>query len=237
MLRMPRRARSYLPRFPYHLVQRGNNREVCFFEPENYQFYLELLRDNAKRYGVAIHAWVLMTNHVHLLLTPESEHSISRMTRVVGSRYAQYLNKSYKRTGTVWEGRHKSSPVHAQDYLLKCYRYIELNPVNAGMVVRPEEYRWSSYHANAWGDSVGWMVPHCEYLSLGADVQSRCLTYRGLFARHFDASDLSAIRLAAHYCQPLGDERFRLQIEEKLGRSVGQAARGRPRKSAVGVVD
>jgi putative transposase len=231
---MPRRARLYLPGLPYHLVQRGNNREACFFEPENYQFYLELLRENAKRYRVAVHAWVLMTNHVHLLLTPENELSISRMTRALGSRYAQYLNKNYKRTGTIWEGRHKSSPVHAQEYLLKCYRYIELNPVSAGMVKRPEEYRWSSYHANAWGDAVDWVTPHVEYLVLGADVQARCLAYRGIFAEYLDEGDVSAIRLATHYCHPLGDDRFRLQIEEKLGRAVGQAARGRPRKTVVG---
>lgn len=230
---MPRRTRLYLPGLPYHLVQRGNNREACFFGPENYQFYLELLRENAKRYGVAVHAWVLMTNHVHLLLTPASEQSISRMMQTVGSRYAQYLNKSYKRTGTVWEGRHKASPVHAQAYLLKCYRYIELNPVNAGMVNRPEEYRWSSYHANAWGDAMEWMTPHAEYLTLGATVDARCLNYRALFGGYFEAADLNAIRLAAHYCQPLGDDRFRSQIEEKLGRAVGHASRGRPRRMAV----
>lgn len=225
---MPRRARQYLSGLPYHLVQRGNNREACFFESENYQFYLELLRRNTRRYDVSLHAWVLMTNHIHLLLTPEEEDSISRVMRVVGSQYAQYLNKSYKRTGTIWEGRHKASPVHAQDYLLKCYRYIELNPVNAGLVKQPEEYYWSSYHSNAWGDVVEWIVPHHEYLQLGTDKEARCIAYRALFAGRIAESDLHAIRRAAHYCHPLGDDRFRLQIESKLGRSVGQAARGRP---------
>ena len=108
---MPRRARMYISGFPYHVVQRGNNREACFFEIEDYQFYLDLLQQLLFRYGVHLHAYVLMTNHVHLLMTPEEKDSISNMTRVLGSRFAQYMNKKYQRTGTLWEGRHKSSGV------------------------------------------------------------------------------------------------------------------------------
>ena len=148
---MPRRARMYLPGLPYHVVQRGNNREPCFVEPENYQFYLELWKEWAQRYGIAVHAYCLMTNHIHFLVTPESEDSISRASRVIGSRYAYYFNKSYKRSGTVWEGRHKSSLVQTDRYFLLCCRYIELNPVAANMVARPEQYKWSSYLVNAWG--------------------------------------------------------------------------------------
>jgi len=138
---MPRRARMYLPGYPYHIVQRGNNREACFVEPENYQYYLEVWKENARRYGVAVHAYCLMTNHIHFLVTLEHAKSISRATSVIGSRYAWYFNKSYKRTGTVWVGRHKSSLVQTDRYFLTCCRYIEMNPVVAGMVRKPEEYK------------------------------------------------------------------------------------------------
>ena len=135
---MPRRARMYIAGMPYHVVQRGNNREVCFLEPDNYQFYLELWQALSKRYGVAVHAYCLMTNHIHFLATPMDEMALSNAMKVVGSRYAQYVNKAYKRTGTMWEGRHRSSLVQSEKYLLTCSRYIELNPVRAGMVQRPE---------------------------------------------------------------------------------------------------
>lgn len=230
---MPRRARMYLPGLPYHLVQRGNNREACFFAIEDYQYYLVLLSELLDKYGVALHAYVLMTNHIHLLATPEEKDSLSRLMKVVGSRYAQYINKKYGRTGTLWEGRHKASLVDSENYLLKCYRYIELNPVAASMVERPEEYRWSSYGVNAWGDTSGLITPHAEYSALDQDNALRCFAYRELFKAHLSDQDLHEIREAAHYCQPLGDERFRQQIEEKIGFSLGQAARGRPRKMGI----
>jgi len=131
----------YVAGLPYHLVQRGNNREACFIEPENYQFYLELWREVSRRYGLAVHAYCLMTNHVHFLVTPARAEAVSNTMKVVGSRYAQYVNLRYKRTGTLWEGRHRASLVQTERYLLCCYRYIELNPVRAGMVVRPDGYR------------------------------------------------------------------------------------------------
>ena len=135
---MLRRARMYLPGYPYHIVQRGNNRNACFVAPQDYQFYLELWEECSQRYGVAIHAYCLMTNHVHLLVTPGNSDSVSFATKVIGSRYAQYFNKTYKRTGTLWEGRHKSSLVQSERYYLTCSRYIELNPVAANMVSKPE---------------------------------------------------------------------------------------------------
>jgi putative transposase len=141
---MPRRARLYLPELPYHIVQRGNNREACFIEPENYQFYLELWKEISKRYGALVHSYCLMTNHIHFLVTPTTDTSISNTMKVVGSRYAQYINKKYGRTGTLWEGRHRSSLVQSEKYFLVCCRYIELNPLRSGMVGVPEEYQWSS---------------------------------------------------------------------------------------------
>jgi len=230
---MPRRTRMYLPDLPYHLVQRGNNREPCFLEPENYRFYLELWETHSRQYGVVVHGYCLMTNHIHFLVTPSEKSSISSTMRVVGSRYAQYINRTYHRTGTLWEGRHRSSLVQSGRYLLTCLRYIELNPVRAGMVARPEEYRWSSYGVNAWGDH-SWLTPHCEYLGLGQNAAARSHAYRDLFRQHIDPADLHLIRLAAHYCQPVGDDRFRRIIEEKYAIKLGQMQRGRPKKQLPG---
>ena len=228
---MPRRIRMYLPGLPYHVVQRGNNREVCFIEVENYQFYLHLWEDQAQRYGLAVHAYVLMTNHVHFLVTPEQDRAVSTTMKVVGSRYAQYINKKYHRTGTLWEGRHHSSLVHSERYLLTCMRYIELNPVRAQMVKRPEEYRWSSYGVNAKGDH-GWLNPHPEYIRLGSTTAERAKAYRNLFNRKLINDDLHLIRKAAHYCQPIGDNHFRQQIEQKYSIRLGLMERGRPRKAS-----
>ncbi|MCO6413575.1 MAG: transposase [Thiogranum sp.] len=228
---MPRRARMYIPGIPYHVVQRGNNREACFLEPENYRVYLELWKKVSPRYGVAVHAYCLMTNHVHFLLTPQHPASISDTMKVVGSRYARYINLRYRRTGSLWEGRHRASMVQSERYLLTCHRYIELNPVRAGIVKRPEQYPWSSYGANAWGDR-GWLTPHPEYLRLGGDTEQRCRAYRNLFSLYFCNDDLHLIRKAAHYCQPVADDRFRRQIEAKYGLRAGYMQRGRPKKVA-----
>jgi len=224
---MPRRARNYIPGLPYHIVQRGNNREACFIEPENYQYYLELWRQLSRRYGAKVHAYCLMTNHVHILATPETKKALSDAMKVVGSRYAQYMNLKYKRTGTLWEGRHRSSLVQSEKYLLSCYRYIELNPVRAGMVLRPEEYRWSSYGVNAWCDE-DWLTPHEEYLRLGNNPNARAHAYRELFRVQLSEQDLHLFRKAAHYSHPVGDDRFKAQIEAKYGIVLGNMRRGRP---------
>ncbi len=226
---MPRRTRMYLPGYPYHMVQRGNNREACFLELENYQYYLELWKECSRRYGVQVHAYCLMTNHVHFLVTPEGKDSISRASRDIGSRYGYYFNKTYKRTGTLWEGRHKSSLVQSERYLLACTRYIEMNPVEAGMVRKPQEYRWSSYLANAWGKRSR-IVPHVEYLNLGPTQESRCRAYRELFKTQISNEDIHLIERASEYCQPVGDDKFRKMIEDRYGFKLGQLKRGRPRK-------
>lgn len=213
---------------PSPFVQRGNYREACFIESENYQYYLELLLEVTSRYGMSLHAYCLMTNHIHLLATPEVKSSVSNTMKVVGSRYAQYINKKYKRTGTLWEGRHKSSLVQSDRYFLICSRYIELNPVAAGMVKSPDEYAWSSYHHNAWGDDT-WLIPHEEYLMLGKSQESRCKAYRALFSMHIDDTDVVNLRKAIHYCQPTGDDQFRQRIEQRYKIKLGQTSRGRPK--------
>ena len=138
---MPRRARLAVPGIPWHIIQRGNNREATFFSEQDYQFYLNCFLDATKRYKVNVHAYVLMTNHVHILATPEHKESISLTMQSVGRRYVQYVNKEYVRTGTLWESRHKASLVDAEHYLFTCSRYIEMNPVAANMVQHPAEYK------------------------------------------------------------------------------------------------
>ena len=173
-----------------------------------------------------------MTNHVHLLISPENSSSISELMKVVCSRYAQLINKKYSRSGTLWEGRHKASAVDADSYLLKCYRYIELNPVAANMVSRPEEYVWSSHHANAWGDVDSTLTPHASYLGLGRNKEQRLWNYRELFSSALSPEDIHEFREAAHYSMPVGTDYFKQQIESKLGRKLGYRGRGRPAKLA-----
>jgi putative transposase len=225
---MPRRARAYLSGMPYHIVQRGNNREACFYNSDNYRFYLSLWKTVSKRYGVAVHAYCLMTNHIHFLVTPTTEGAISRTMSVIGSRYAFAINRQMKRSGTLWEGRHKSSLIDSDNYLLACYRYIEQNPVRASMVFHPKEYEWSSYRANTSRFS-SWLEPHKGYLSLGNSSADRIASYTTLLAENLDNKSLSIIRKSSHYCQPVGDSGFREKIERKYGVKLGYARRGRPR--------
>jgi len=178
---MPGKPRMYLPGVRSHVVQRGDDRQACFFEEENYLFYRHSPEESCKRYGVAVHACVLMTNHVHLLMTPNDERGISRVMRLVGNRYVQYVNKHYRRSGALWGGRHKASLVDAERYLLVCYRYIELSPVRAGVVVDPVDYRWSSYRHNAEGEPSIAITAHKLFLAISLNVDERRRCYRELF--------------------------------------------------------
>lgn len=225
---MPRKARMYLPGIPVHVVQRGNNREACFFAEEDFQFYKEILREGLNRYGAQLHAYCLMTNHVHLLITPSFTDSIPRILQHIGRQYVYYINKTYKRSGTLWEGRHKSSLVDAENYLLVCYRYIELNPVVAGMVKMPEEYPWSSYSTNGWGKCDPLVSPHEIYLRIHTEKLMREKEYRELFRTNLSVQDLHAIRESLSANQVLGQERFKEQIESALERKIGFLKRGRP---------
>lgn len=227
---MPRKPRFFLPGVPVHVVQRGNNRQAVFFEEDDYLVYLEWLNEAATQHGSLIHAYVLMTNHVHLLMTPSDATSISSTLQALGRRYVPYVNHSYGRSGTLWEGRFKASSIEEEDYLLACYRYVELNPVRAGMVERPEDYPWSSHRANALGEVDPLVSPPPLYDRLGATRQARQAAYRELFAAHFDPDVLSAVRACVQTGTPLGNDRFRAQIERALGLKVGYSVRGRPNK-------
>ncbi|MDJ0872811.1 MAG: transposase [Gammaproteobacteria bacterium] len=225
---MPRKPRFYLPGLPAHVVQRGNNRQAVFFDDGDYAAYLRWLEEGAQRYGCAIHAYVLMTNHVHLLVTPETREAISRMLQYLGRHYVIYVNRAYGRSGTLWEGRHKGSVVSGDDYLLRCYRYVELNPVRAGMVSSPGQYPWSSYRANAAGTTDPLLTPHERYLALGRSDERRRSAYRDLCRHRLDEEQVRDIRAAWQTGTPLGNDRFRSQLERTLKQKVGQARRGRP---------
>ena len=225
---MPRRPRVLLADYPLHIVQRGINREPCFLTDEDYHCYLHWLEEAARACGCAIHAYVLMTNHVHLLLTPTETGAPSRLMQSLGRRYVQYANRFYRRSGSLWEGRYKSSVVQAEDYLLSCQRYIELNPVRAGMVGDPGQYRWSSYRANGLGQSDARLTPHPLYLALGDGHMTRGQAYRALFRPELDAEAAADIGQALRLGMPVGHGRFAETICARLGIRVNSGKRGRP---------
>ena len=195
---MARLPRLYLPGVPQHIIQRGINRQDCFISDKDFAAYAHWLDQSARRYQVAVHAWVFMTNHVHILATPQTEQGVSRMMQATGRHYVRYFNHTYGRTGTLWEGRFKSCLVDAEDYLLACHRYIELNPVRAGMVAVPEDYTWSSYKANGFGKQMKLWTPHHVYIELGATIRERATAYRESFAGHVDDRLFSQIRKATN---------------------------------------
>lgn len=227
---MPRKPRYYLAGIPCHIIQRGNNRQASFYADDDYRFYLQCLSESAIRYQCAIHAYVLMTNHVHLLMTPTTADGISRVMQSVGRRYVQYINATYRRTGTLWEGRHKASLIQHTHYLLTCYRYIELNPVRAGIVDHPEGYPWSSYASNGEGKTNPIIQSHPDYQALGKTETERQVAYRALFKTHIEHQALNDIRRAVNHDVPLGDTRFKEEVEAMLGRRIQDNNRGRPRK-------
>ncbi|MEW5789800.1 MAG: transposase [Pseudomonadota bacterium] len=230
---MPRRARVALPNIPLHIIQRGNNRQVCFFAEEDYRVYLDWLRDHAGKTGCRVHAYVLMTNHVHLLLSSDSANGPGALMKALGQRYVQYVNRTYRRSGTLWEGRFRSCLTQEEGYLLSCQRYIELNPVRAGMVAHPADYRWSSYQANGQGEVDPLLRPHELYLGLGRDAGAREAAYRESFRYQLDPGLVDEIRRATNGNFALGNSRFADQIAAALGRRVTPGRAGRPRRAVV----
>ncbi len=228
---MPRLPRFVIPGQALHIVQRGNNRQPCFFAEDDYRFYLDSLTDAATRYGGQVHAYVLMTNHVHLLLTPRSEESPSLLLQSVGRRYVRYINQVYRRSGTLWEGRYKSTLIDSDRYLLTCSRYIELNPVRARMVNHPGDYRWSSFRSNVSGTLDTLLSPHPLYLALGDSSATRGSAYRALFDRQLDPPDVQALREATDAGQVLGNDRFKAQVKRSLSRHIERQSHGGDRKS------
>jgi putative transposase len=226
---MARKPRFNLPGVPQHVIQRGHNREPCFFSEQDYFRYLDDLHEAAVRNCAAIHAYVLMTNHVHILVTPGTESGIAHMMQDLGRKYVRYINHSYRRSGTLWEGRYKASLVDSEAYLLTCMRYIEMNPVRAGMVDSPDEYRWSSYAANARGESNRLINDHPVYDFLGTTASDRQYAYRELFRFHLEDKQLHDIRAALNQEPVIGREDFKERIEIMLERQTRPGQPGRPR--------
>lgn len=214
-----------------HVIQRGNNREAIFCRESDYRCYLEKLAVAVERYGCDVHAYVLMTNHVHLLMTPVEKGAISKAMQSLGRQYVRYFNHIYRRTGTLWEGRFRSTVIDSEAYLLTCMRYIELNPVRAAMVAHPAEYPWSSYQGNALGAADTLLRPHQEYRALGRAGEDRRSAYRELFEHQIDSVTIETLREATNKAWVLGDDRFCADIERKLNRRVSPKPRGGDHRS------
>jgi putative transposase len=229
---MARLPRYVVPGQPQHIIQRGNNRQVIFAADADYQFFRDCLIAAAAKHGLQIHAYVWMTNHVHLLATPLFENSISKVFQSVGRKYVQYFNFTYRRSGTLWEGRYRATVVESEPYLLTLMRYIELNPVRAGMVSHPADYPWSSHGFYADGKSglnENWLIPHEEYLRLGLNGEERQQAYRALFNTAITATDLERIRDSSHKGWVLGGEKYQATIELLSNRRAASKGVGRPR--------
>jgi putative transposase len=229
---MARLPRFVIPGHPQHVIVRGNNRGPIFYADEDYQFYLEKLKLVCDRHSCDVHAYILMTNHVHLLITPHMQESISKAMQMLGRYYVQYFNYNYERTGTLWEGRYKAALIDSDNYALTCYRYIELNPVRADMVGHPGEYPWSSYRHNALGEENNLIVHHPLYQTLDKTNELRQKAYRTLFRARIPIRTLEEIRAATNKAWVLGSDHFKDKIESKLNRPARPSQKGGDRKSA-----
>jgi putative transposase len=225
---MPRRSRMTVAEVPVHIIQRGNNRGACFFADEDYALYLAHLQELTAKFECALHAYCLMTNHVHLLLTPQRAQGCALLMKNLGQRYVQHVNRAYRRSGTLWEGRFRSCLVQSESYLLACHRYIELNPVRAAMTSHPRQYRWSSYRVNAEGKASDLIVPHDQYRALGRSEAARREAYRELFRARTEVAVMNEIRLATNGGFVLGGARFQDEIARMLGRRAARGKPGRP---------
>lgn len=227
---MARKPRFNLPGIPQHIIHRGNNRQACFHDERDYRHFLADLRDAADKNDCHVHAYVLMPNHVHLLVTPMTEHGVTHLMQDLGRKYVRYFNRRYQRTGTLWEGRYKSSLIDSETYLLSCMRYIELNPVRAGMAREPGGYSWSSHKTNAHGNIDPLITPHPIFLDLGMGLGTRLPAYRKLFRKPLDERLLFAIRETLNQELVLGRESFKDRIERMTTRRIRPGQSGRPRR-------
>lgn len=227
---MARLPRLTAPGFPHHLIQRGNNRQPIFVDEADCVRFLDDLAALAPLHGLAIHAYVLMPNHVHLLVTPAESGTLARFMQALGRRYVRWFNARHRRTGTLWEGRYRSTVVDTERYLLACMRYIELNPVRAGLVDEPAAYRWSSHRHQLGLIADAAVSEHGVYWSLGNTPFERQLAYRRLVEQALPTGELEAIRSATQHGWALGDPRAMEDLAAKAGRRAFPIRRGRPRK-------
>ena len=225
---MARLGRYFLPDQPLHVIQRGIDRRAVFFRPDDYARYRDWLIAAAEEYGLAVHAYVFMTNHVHLLVTPAHAQSLPRTMQSLGRRYVRHINGRAKRTGTMWEGRYRAAPIDSDAYFLACCRYIELNPVRARMVAHPRDYLWSSYRAHADGAKDALVSDHPLYRRLGRTAAERQRAYRSLFRAKLGNDFVEGLRAATNGGWALGDDRFKRQIAKMVGRRSAPLPKGRP---------
>ena len=229
MARLPRLS---LAGYPHHLIQRGNNRQLTFHDAADFEFMLRLLAEYAEREKVAIHSYVLMSNHFHLLATPETAQGLPVMMQGIGRRYVQYFNKRHQRSGTLWEGRYRAAPIETERYFLACTAYIDLNPVRAGMAARAADYRWSS-HRHYIGQGPDKLVrPHALYWSLGNTPFAREAAYADLVNQGVSADQQRALTESTLKGWALGEEGFLTHLRKITPRRLLKARPGRPRSKA-----
>ena len=231
---MPRQLRFVVAGVAAHITQRGHNGADCFTRDSDYLIYLLHLRELCEKHGCAIHAYCLMTNHVHLLLTPSTEKACTNVMRDLGQRYVQYFNRRYGRIGTLWQGRYWANVVESARYLLGTYRYIERNPVAARMVQAPQDYRWSSVGANTGQRADALVTPHAEYMALGEDEASRQASYSRMVQESVEQELIRQIRESRDTGYPLASNAFKAGLAARLGRRTEPGKAGRPEKKTQG---
>ena len=225
MARLPRLS---IPGYPHHVIQRGNNWQAIFTTPADYQLLLNLLDENARKFGVAVHAYVLMDNHFHLLVTPQAQDSLPKMMQAIGRRYVRHFNGEHGRSGTLWEGRYKSTLIQAERYLLACMAYIDLNPVRAGLVAHARDYPWSS-HGHYIGQTTQRLItPHSLYWELGNTPFAREAAYADLVNAGVDVDRQLALTQSTLKGWALGEADFVADLQKKTGRRVSKTVAGRP---------
>ena len=227
---MPRGPRPVVPNIPHHVIHRGNNRQQIFYSDKDYSFLVKTIREAKRQFNCMIYGYCFMPNHIHIIVQPSDMDSLSKMLKLVAGRYTRYVNKTYKRTGTLWEGRFKSSPIEQERYLLGCIRYIEMNPVKAKVVKDPEEYRWSSYRKRAFGEDDPILDLDTYYLELGETLQERAEAYRKWFKESILEDEMNHIRKGIRNAIPIGSKDFINNLSQILGRNVVFRERGRPRR-------
>lgn len=227
---MARLPRLTVPGYPHHVIQRGNNRQPIFVDGEDYQRLLDELKEQAVANDVAVHAYVLMSNHLHLLVTPATAEGMSRTMQALGRSYVRYFNRRHGRSGTLWEGRYRSTLIEAERYLLACMVYIDLNPVRAGMVAMPAQYPWSSHGALVGLRTDPLLTPHPLYWALGNTPFAREQAYADLVAAGLSPEQREALGRAAHTGWALGGEDFIADLQQRTARRVARVAAGRPPK-------
>ncbi len=229
---MPRPLRYTAPGVVQHVIVRGNNKSVMFVDTADYRLFHETLASACADHGCDIHAYVFMTNHVHLLATPNELNAFAKAMQTIGRRYVRRFNDTYRRSGHLWGGRYKAIAINTEQYLFTCYRYIELNPVRAGLAAGPRDYPWSSHGANATGANDKLITPHERYTALGADPSARQTAYRALFSEELSKATLERIRESTNRGWALGSQRFRDEVAALLGRRTPPATRGhRPHRN------